>query len=259
MRTNNAYSYQPLDREEPPPLAAEVVSSEKAAETRGTPPSHGHAPQVPFVRVHEVRAVVVPKLEPDNVAGICCPVGTIYNHEHPGSLLRRFLFAFELTLHFVLAFAQVGRWLALQDFIENYDQAVRQSGYSPHREQDFLHDVETGAYMTDCQATMFATVVVMWLLWNVFTRIVFFCCYKPRSVYDASTRTFVLYKPNWIAKLFFPLSTVYYHEENQLVTLKTVLAYFLGCFYSLCCFKPKWQKDHERRQQERTFVQVYTV
>ena len=88
MAQSEVYSYQHLSESEaaPIPLSSASAAEGSSLETQLLPSFSGntHYQQLADVEVH-VSEQTVPRLELDNCAGVCCPVGTIYNHENASS------------------------------------------------------------------------------------------------------------------------------------------------------------------------------
>lgn len=224
------------------PLATDDVNHvKKAAGGRKSP-------------ISVVHTFSTPNLKPDLVSGVCCPVGTIYNHEPPKSFLRAFLFAFEVVLHFMLLSVNLMRTEALMEFLNEENE-----GNGTLDEEEIFEVEESLEYMDDCMKFCFFSVVSTWFLWNIFTRVLFFCFYTPRNVFDEASGTYLIYKPSLIAKLFFPLATVYYHEESSLATLQLIPTYLLGCIYSVFCYKPSYQKKWDEEARKVTVVHAVSV
>lgn len=184
-----------------------------------------------------LKAVMVevdgPTLSPNCVGGVLCPAGTIVNHEPIRSVRRKIILSAEISLHIMLMIAT---------FVRNYEflkfsESVLNKGdeITPEQMEEIQDAVRTNSFLDDCTESCITSIVFTWLMWNVFMRLYFFFSYKPSSVEMVKT-------PSVLARLFFPISTVYYHEENSLFNIHMPLVYFFGFVYSVFCYKPSYEK-----------------
>mmetsp|Transcript_3335 Transcript_3335/g.3784 ORF Transcript_3335/g.3784 Transcript_3335/m.3784 type:complete len:227 (+) Transcript_3335:239-919(+) len=191
-----------------------------------------------------------PKLQPDALAGCCCPAGTMLQHSSDKRKWR-FVGYLEILLHIAFAVAWSFQHQLVDTYVsQNLDsedvQNVVNDPMNMEAAQTLAEDI-----FTDSQMMAISAVYNVWMLWNIVVRAIFFCCYEPRKVaFEGNSPEEIMYfTPNVLARLFFPLASVYYHEGN-VCNAKTLLACLCGPYYTLCFYKPSFTVEEQVQMQE---------
>mmetsp|Transcript_35569 Transcript_35569/g.44008 ORF Transcript_35569/g.44008 Transcript_35569/m.44008 type:complete len:189 (+) Transcript_35569:631-1197(+) len=167
----------------------------------------------------------------------------MYNHEKKNSRWR-YLGILEVLLHLLVVVAWSYEKQMVNAYVTHHieDDDVQRVVDNPldlDNAEQLTHEI-----FTDCEAMTMSAIYNTWFLWNVVIRALFFCVYAPRTVAvndnNDDNDEMTLYEPTWVAKLFFPLATVYYHEGNA-CNIKTFLAFCFGPWFALCCYRPTYE------------------
>mmetsp|Transcript_13885 Transcript_13885/g.15822 ORF Transcript_13885/g.15822 Transcript_13885/m.15822 type:complete len:230 (-) Transcript_13885:102-791(-) len=179
-----------------------------------------------------------PRLQPDSVAGCFCPAGTMMQHSS-NDLKWKLIGYMEMLLHVTYVFASGYEIIKIDQY--DTDNPEKKAVQNLQRDPVFFQSKENFREDVFTQAEIVTLILVynVWLLWNVVVRAIFFCCYEPRKVeFRGNTpEELIQLTPSFLARLFFPLATVYYHEGSTF-NEKIVFTFCLRQFYSICFYWP---------------------
>lgn len=185
--------------------------------------------QFPYAQVMVEDGLSVVDLYPSTLGGVFCPGGTIANHEPRRSLTRRVILHIEVWLQLMFVFINIVNIFELHKY-----QSAVMANKDDLTKEDLIHikeDISSQAYLDDCVKCMTMGIISAWFLWNIVIRVFYFTCYTPQREHK---------RPTLLMKIFFPLATVHYHEQNKVCSIEMLMAFFFDKWYALLCYVPSY-------------------